>query len=75
MTQVLDAAIEKVRRLPEDEQAYAAHLLEQLAQLGEERFAVPPEHRAAILEGLAQIQRGEFATDQAVQDLIHKPWA
>lgn len=72
MSKVLDDAIEKVRRLPEDRQAYVAEVLEQIAAAGSDVFVVPEEHRAAIFEGLAQADRGEFATDEEMAALWKK---
>ena len=72
MTKVLGDAIEKVRRLPEDRQAYIAEVLEQIAAAGDDLFVVPEEHRAAVLEGLAQAERGEFATDEEMAALWKK---
>ena len=72
MTKVLEDVIEKVRRLPEDRQAYVAEVLEQIVASDSDLFAVPDEHRAAVLEGLAQAERGEFATDQEMAALWMK---
>ena len=72
MTKVLEDAIEKVRRLPEDRQAYVAEVLEQIAAAGSDLFVVPDEHRAAVLEGLGQADRGEFATDEEMAALWKK---
>ena len=72
MTKVLEDAIEKVRRLPEDRQAYAAEVLEQIAAAGSDLFIIPDDHRAAVLEGLAQAARGEFATDEEMAALWKK---
>lgn len=72
MTKVLDDVIAKVRRLPEDRQAYVAEVLEQIVADGGDLFVVPDEHRAAVLEGLEQAQRGEFATDQEMAALWKK---
>jgi len=69
MTKVLDDAIEKVRRLPEDRQAYVAEVLEQIAAAGSDPFVVPEDHRAAILEGLQQAERGEFVSDDEMAAL------
>lgn len=63
MTKVLEDAIEKVRRLPEDRQAYAAEVLEQIVAAGSGLFVVPEDHRAAVLDGLAEADRGEFVSD------------
>ena len=72
MTKILEDAIEKVRRLPEDRQAYAAEVLEQIAAAGSDPFIIPDDHRAAVLEGLAQAERGEFATDEEMAALWKK---
>jgi truncated hemoglobin YjbI len=73
MTRVLDDAIEKVKRLPEDQQAYIAEVLEQIAASADgEAFIVPEEHRAAVLEGLEQARRGEYASDDAMSALWKK---
>jgi predicted transcriptional regulator len=37
-----------------------------------ELFIVPKEHRTAVLEGLAQAERGEFATDEEMAALWKK---
>ncbi|UPK06100.1 MULTISPECIES: hypothetical protein [Bradyrhizobium] len=72
MTKVLEDAIEKVRKLPEDRQAYVAEVLEQIAAAGSDPFIVPEAHRAAVLEGLGQATRGEFASDKEMADLWKK---
>ncbi|MEH2557796.1 putative transcriptional regulator [Bradyrhizobium algeriense] len=72
MTKVLEDAIEKVRKLPEDRQAYAAELLEQIVAAGSDPFVVPEAHRAAVLEGLRQAQRGEFVSEDEMSALWEK---
>jgi plasmid stabilization system protein ParE len=72
MTRVLEDAIEKVRKLPEDRQAYVAEVLEQIAAAGSDLFTVPDDHRAAVLEGLEQAERGEFVSDDEMAALWRK---
>ena len=72
MTKVLEDAIEKVRQLPEDRQAYVAEVLAQIAAAGTDLFIIPDDHRAAVLEGLGQAERGEFATDEEMAALWKK---
>ena len=72
MTRVLEDAIEKVRQLPEDRQAYVAEVLEQIAAAGGDVFTVPEDHRAAVLEGLEQAERGEFVSDEEMAALWKK---
>jgi truncated hemoglobin YjbI len=72
MTKVLEEAIEKVRKLPDDRQAYVAEVLEQIAAAGIDVFPVPEEHRAAVLEGFDQAERGEFVGDDEMAALWKK---
>ncbi len=72
MTKVLEDAIEKVRRLPEDRQAYAAEVLEQIAAAGSDVFTIPDEHRAAVLEGLREADQGNFMGDDEMAALWKK---
>jgi predicted transcriptional regulator len=72
MTKVLEDAIEKVRRLPEDQQAYVAEILEQIAAARGDPFVVPDSHRAAVLEGLAEAERGEYVSDEEMAALWKK---
>ena len=72
MTKVLEDAIEKVRKLPEDRQAYVAEVLEQIAAAGSDPFIVPEAHRAAVLEGLREAEHGEFASDEEMAALWKK---
>ena len=69
---VLEEAIEKVRKLPEERQAYAAEVLEQIAAAGGDVFPVPQGHRAAVLQGLAEAERGEFVSDEDMAALWKK---
>lgn len=64
MTKALDDVIEKIRRLPEDRQAYVVEVLEQIVTAGSGVFTVPEDHLAGVLEGLAEADLGEFATDE-----------
>jgi predicted transcriptional regulator len=68
MTKLLEKAIAKVRELPEDEQdALAAALL---AMTGEEPPTIRLDEvtRAAVREGLAEAERGEFVADEIVAE-------
>ncbi len=66
MTKLLEEMIAKVRALPDEDQDALAALL--LAVADADAFAVPLDEatRAAIREGLAQAERGEFVPDEDV---------
>jgi predicted transcriptional regulator len=72
MTKILEDAIEKVRQLPEDQHAHIAEVLEQIVAFGSDRFAVPESHRAAVLQGLAEAERGEYVSDEDMAALWKK---
>ncbi len=70
MTDRLAAAIDAIRRLPADRQEHAAALLEAwLAQDGPP-IEWTPEQLAEIRAGVAEADRGEFATDEDVAELF-----
>jgi predicted transcriptional regulator len=68
MTKLLERAIERVRELPAQDQDALANAL--LSITGEETTVVhlDDETRAAIEEGLAQAERGEFVPDEVVAE-------
>jgi predicted transcriptional regulator len=67
MTKLLEHAIEAVRRLSADSQDDIARTILHLVGSEVEAEPVDPAHLAAVLEGLAQAQRREFATDDEVE--------
>ncbi len=72
MIKVLETAIEKVKALPPERQAYAAEILEHIVAASAEPHHVPDDHRAGVVEGLEQAKRGEFATDEEMAALWKK---
>jgi hypothetical protein len=67
MTKLLDKALEKVRTLPADQQDEIARAIFSLTHNDEEPEPIDPVHLPAVLEGLGQADRGEFATDEQVE--------
>jgi predicted transcriptional regulator len=66
MTKLLEQAIERIRELPEADQDEAAEVLLFLASRAAAREQLDDDTRAAVREGLAQAERGEFATDEEI---------
>jgi hypothetical protein len=68
MTKLLERALEAVRLLPAESQDEIARAMLILAA-GDQREPEPidPAHLSAVLEGLAQAKRREFATDAEVE--------
>jgi hypothetical protein len=72
MTKLLEQALEAVRRLPSDAQDDIARAMLRLAAHGGEPEAVDTAHLPAILEGLAQARRREFATEAEVEAALRR---
>ncbi len=67
MTKPLEQAIARVRELTDEEQDELARAL--LAMVGDaSAFPLDDETRAAIREGLAQADRGEFVPDEVIAE-------
>ena len=67
MTKLLEQAIEAVRRLPAASQDEIARTILHLADTEVAAEPVDPAHLSAVLEGLAQTKRREFASDEEVE--------
>lgn len=67
MTRLLEKALEAVRQLPADAQDEIAQTILRLVGGEDEPEPIDPAHLPAVLEGLAQAKRGEFATDAEVE--------
>jgi hypothetical protein len=67
MTDLLEKAVEAVRRLAPEAQDEIARAMLQLADDEEELEPIDPEDLAAVLEGLAQAERREFASQAEVE--------
>lgn len=69
MSTILDEAVDAVRALPasaQDEIARAMLALALAGGDGEPEF-IDPDHLPAVLDGLAQARRREFATPEQVE--------
>lgn len=72
MIKALEQAIEKVKALSKERQEYAAEVLEQIASTDEEVYSLSEEERRLVQEGLAELDRGEFAHDTDVRAVFDK---
>ena len=66
MTKLLEQAIAKVRTLSDDEQDALAALMLSMTEGDAADVPIDDATRAAILEGLAQANRGEYVPDEVV---------
>jgi hypothetical protein len=67
MTKLLEKAFEAVRRLPPDDQDQTALAMLTLSGQDGESEEIDPAHLPALLEGLAQARRREYATDAEIE--------
>ena len=63
MNKPLERAIEKVKSLSAERQAYAAEVLEQIAAAGDAVYRVSDEERQMIQEGLDDLDAGRIVSD------------
>jgi serine/threonine protein phosphatase PrpC len=71
MTDLLHDAVEALQRLPPERQDYITRAILALADDGEPE-EIDPRDLSAVFDGLAQIERGEFASDEEVQALLRR---
>ncbi|HEY4520876.1 MAG TPA: hypothetical protein VJL57_00565 [Candidatus Paceibacterota bacterium] len=67
MTKQLSEMIEKVKTWPEWRQEDVALILQEMERQGTEIYHLSDEERAAVEEGLAQAERGEFVSDEEME--------
>lgn len=69
MARLLDQALEAIRELPDPVQDDLARLLLEIAD-GERRYIeLTPDEESDLAEALAEVERGEFASDEAIRAL------
>jgi serine/threonine protein phosphatase PrpC len=71
MTDLLRDVLEALQRLPPERQDYITRAILALADDGEPE-EIDPRDLSAVFDGLAQIERGEFASDEEVQALLRR---
>ena len=67
MTKLLETAVAAVRRMPADSQDAIAQVMLNLADDAPAE-PIDPAHIEAVLEGLAEAERGEFATTEDIAE-------
>jgi hypothetical protein len=74
MIKVLEQAIEKVKALPKERQEYVAEVLEEIAAEGDV-YHLSDSERLLVREAIAELDRGEYASDAAIDAVLRRPWA
>ena len=69
MTKLFKRGIEAVKALPEDRQNLAGALLLEIAGSSEPQYTLTPEQIEDLKLALAEADRGEFATDEEMEEV------
>ena len=69
MTKLLQEAIDKLSRLPKEKQDELGRMLIDVAAQDLQPYVLAAEEQKALKESLAEVERGEFATDADVAAL------
>ena len=72
MTKLMKRALEALSDLPDDRQDEIARVILNLTVQNEEPEAIPAEDLPAVLQGLAEAERGEFATQAEVEKAFRR---
>jgi hypothetical protein len=72
MSKLLEQGIEAVRELPEESQDLAGELLLTIAGRKRGRLRLTPEQIENVRIGFAEVNRGEFATDDEMRETWKK---
>jgi DNA-binding protein H-NS len=72
MIKALEKAIEKIKGLSKERQEYAAEVLEQIADADDEIYHLTDQERRLVDEGLAELDRGEAASEAEVRVVFDK---
>ena len=72
MTKLLEQALEAVRLLPVDSQDEIARAILHMAAADGKPEKVDPAHLDAVMEGLTQARRREFAADDVVEQAFRR---
>ena len=69
----LETLFAKVRALPKERQQLAIMALTDIAE--DDVYVLSDEERAILEPALRDAERGEFASDAEVDEVLNKPWS
>lgn len=73
ITKRLEQAVQAASAMSETQQdLLAAELMERIQDLSQPPYRLSPEDRAELEAALAEVERGEFATDEEVAAMWHR---
>jgi polyhydroxyalkanoate synthesis regulator phasin len=74
MIDALEQVLAKVKALSKERQEHVAQVLEEIVAEGD-IYQLSDEERRLVAEGLAELDRGEYASDADVAAVLRRPWA
>jgi len=72
MTKLLELAFEEAKQLSPEEQDELARTIMEIVRGGEDVYVLSEEEEAAIEVGLAEADRGEFASEEEIEAIFAK---
>ena len=72
MTKFFAEAVAAVSQLPDKQQDEIARLMLHMIEADGDAEEIDPAHLPGILEALDQIKRGEFATDEEIEEAFRQ---
>ena len=75
MTKLLTEVIRQIVELPEDRQDDAARVLMLMLEHDPEHYRLSDEQLREADEAIADVDAGNFASDQDIDRVLHRSWA
>ena len=72
MTKIVQEAIEALKELPEDQQTTVARAILDYASHDDGRYHLTDEERTEVRAGIAEVGRGEIASDEDVAETYRR---
>lgn len=75
MTQLLTEVMRKVVELPEDRQDDAARVLLLMLEHDPEQYRLSDDQLREVEDAIADVDAGNFASDEQINRALHHSWA
>jgi len=75
MSKLLTEVMRKVVELPEERQDDAARVLMLMLEHDPEQYQLSDEQLRGVEEALADVDAGNFASEQEIDRVLHRSWA
>ena len=75
MTKLLEEVLRKVGELPEKRQDDAAQILLEMLESDATGYRLTDEQLHEVEQARIEADKGKFATEKEIQDVLGRPWA